>query len=69
MFKFYKKYIPGYSRIIILVNRLILKNTTLLWTAVEQEAIDTLREGLKNAPFMEYLNVMGTFTLETDASG
>jgi len=39
------------------------------WTTVEQEAFDTLRERLKNAPFMEYPNDTGTFTLETDASG
>jgi len=30
---------------------------------------DTLRERLKNAPFMEYPIDTGTFTLETDASG
>jgi len=40
-----------------------------IWTAVEQEAFDTLRERLKNAPFMEYPNDTGVFTLETDASG
>jgi len=68
MFQFYKKYIPGYSTIIVPLNRLLLKNATFTSTTVEQEAFDTLRERWKNAPFIEYPNDTGTFTLETDAS-
>jgi len=69
MFQFYKKYIPGYSTIIIPLNRLLLKNAMFIWTAAEQEKFDTVRERLQNAPFMEYQNDTGVFTLEKDASG
>jgi len=68
MFQFYKKYIPGYSTIIIPLNRLLLKNASFHWTEVEQAAFEKVRTGLKNAPFMEYPSDEGIFTLETDAS-
>jgi len=68
MFQFYKKYIPGYSTLVAPLNRLLLKNAPFIWTAVEQEAFEIVRDKLKNAPFMQYPNDTGVFTLETDAS-
>jgi len=68
MFQFYKKFIPNYSTILIPLNRLLLQKATFRWTEVEQEAFDCLRDKLKNAPFMQYPNDTGVFTLETDAS-
>jgi len=66
--KFYKKFIPNYSTIVIPLNRLLQQKATFRWTEVEQEAFDCLREKLKNAPFIQYPNDTGVFTLETDAS-
>jgi len=68
MFQFYKKYIPNYLTIVIPLNRLLLQKATFRWTTIEQEAFDCLRDKLKNAPFMQYPNDTGVFTLETNAS-
>jgi len=68
MFKFYKKYIPGYSTVVIPLNRLLLKNASFVWTEIEQEAFESLKKKLKNAPFMQYPNDTGLFSTETDAS-
>jgi len=51
---------------VIPLNRLLLKNASFVLTEIEQEAFESLRDRLKNAPFMQYLNNMGLFTLETD---
>jgi len=45
-----------------------LQKATLRWKEIEQKAFDCLRDKLKNAPFMQYPNDTGVFTLETDAS-
>jgi len=50
------------------LNRLLLQKATFRWTKIEQAAFDCLRDKLKNAPFMQYPNDTGVFTLETDAS-
>jgi len=68
MFQFYVKYIPGYSTVVIPLNRLLLKIASFVSTKNEQEAFESLRERLKNAPFMQYPNDTGLFTLESDAS-
>jgi len=66
MFQFYKKYIPVYSTVVIPLNRLLLKDASFVWTEVEQKAFKSLKEKLKNAPFMQCPNDTGLFTLETD---
>jgi len=68
MFQFYKKFIPNYWTIVLPLNRLLLQKATFRWTEIEQEAFNCLRDKLKNAPFMQYPNNTGVFTLETDAS-
>jgi len=68
MFQFYKKYIPNYSTIVIPLNKLLLQTAMFRWTTIEQEEFECLKDKLKNAPFMQYPNDTGVFTLETDAS-
>jgi len=50
----YKNYIQDFSSLVSPLNRLLLKNATFCWTEVEQVAFETLRERLKNVPFMYY---------------
>jgi len=45
-----------------------MQKATFRWTEIELEAYDCLRDKLKNAPFVQYPNDAGVFTLETDAS-
>jgi len=63
MFQFYKKFIPNYSTIVIPLNRLLLHRATFRWTEIEQEAFAGLRDKFQNAPFMQYFNDTGVFTL------
>jgi len=50
------------------LNRLLGKNIEYKWTSIENDAFLELREGLKNAPFMDYPTANGKFTLITDTS-
>jgi len=50
------------------LNRLLGKDIDFKWTSVENDAFLELKEGLKNAPFMEYSTATGKYTLITDAS-
>jgi len=59
---------PRYSHIVQTLSRLLGKDIKYKWTSVENDAFMELRDGLKNAPFMEYPTADGKFTLITDAS-
>jgi len=50
------------------LNRLLGKNIEYKWTSIENDAFLELREGLKNAPFMDYPTANCKFTLITDTS-
>jgi len=59
LFQLYKKFIPRYSHMVQTLNRLLGKNIDYKWTSVENDALMTVRKGLKNAPFMEYPTAKG----------
>jgi len=63
LFKFHKKFIPRYSHMVQTHNRLLGKDIDFKWMSVENDAFMELREGLKNAPFMEYPTATGKYTL------
>jgi len=50
------------------LNRILGKDVEYKWTSGKNDAFMELREGLKNAPFMEYSTANGKFKLITDAS-
>jgi len=50
------------------LNRILGMDVEYKWTFVENDAFMELREGLKNAPFMDYPTASGKFTLITEAS-
>jgi len=50
------------------LNRLLGKDVEYKWTSVQNDAFMELREGPKNALFMNYSTANGKFTLISDAS-
>jgi len=50
------------------LNKLLGKDIEYKWTSVENDAFMELRNGLKNAPFMEYPTADGKLTLINDTS-
>jgi len=44
------------------LNRLLGKDIDFKWTSVENDAFMDLREGLKNAPFIEYPTASEKYT-------
>jgi len=67
LFQFYKKFIPYYSHMVQILNRLLGKDIDYNRMSVENDAFMALREGLRNTPFMEYATATGKYTLITDA--
>ena len=65
---FYRKFIPNFSNIIAPLNLLTQKNEPWIWTRLQQNAFDTLKQIFSSAPVLLIPNVTCPFTVMTDAS-
>jgi hypothetical protein len=66
---FYQSFIRGFSKITLPLNALTKKGVEFQWMAAAQEAFDTLKEKMTEAPVLAHPNLTKPFELEVDASG
>ena len=66
---YYRKFVKGYSKIALPLNRLLTKNTLFKWTQDCQTAFDSLKQASTNTPILAYPNFQKQFILSCDASG
>ena len=63
---YYRRFVPGFSKIAAPLNALTRKDVAYVWT---QQAFERLKELLTSAPLLKYPDFKKSFILETDASG
>ena len=68
LFNFYKKFVQGYSKICAPLFGLLQKDKPFLWNESCQNAFDTLKNALINAPVLAYPDMNRGFSLSCDAS-
>jgi hypothetical protein len=66
---FYRSFIRGFSKITLPLNALTKKGLEFQWTTAAQEAFDTLKEKMTEAPVLAHPDLTKPFELEVDASG
>ena len=66
---YYRRFIPGFSRIASPLFNMTHKDTEFVWDARCQHAFDHLKSLLADAPLLVYPDLTKKFVLETDASG
>jgi hypothetical protein len=66
---FYRSFIRGFSKITLPLNALTKKGVEFQWTRAAQEAFDTLKEKMTEAPVLAHPDLTKPFELEVDASG
>lgn len=64
----YKKFIPGYSKICAPLFQLLQKNTKFVWTEKCQNALDILKKLLCSSPILAFPDMNKPFILTCDAS-
>lgn len=65
----YRKFVKGYSKVALPLNRLLTKNTRFKWTTECQDTFEMLKEKLTNTPLLAYSDFRRQFILSCDASG
>lgn len=65
---YYRKFIRNFSKIAKPLTDLTKKDNPFHWTETQQNAFDTLKQKLCEAPILKYPDFDKTFTLTTDAS-
>ena len=65
---YYRRFVEGFARVAGPLHHLTRKDAEFNWTRVCQEALDTLKRKLVEAPVLVYPNFDLGFILETDAS-
>ncbi|XP_073033776.1 uncharacterized protein [Primulina eburnea] len=63
----YRKFIQGFSSIVVPMNSLTKKNAKFIWGLACQESFDRLKKALTLAPVLAMPSVQGEFVLYTDA--
>jgi hypothetical protein len=66
---FYRSFIQGFSKITLPLNALTRKGVEFQWTVAAQEAFDTLKQKMMEAPVLAHPDLSKPFELEVDASG
>ena len=66
---YYRKFIPHFSRVASPLHALTHKDVPYDWSAECQQAFQTLKQLLMEAPILAYPDFTRDFLLETDASG
>ena len=66
---YYRRFIPGFSKIAAPLFNLTHKDTKFLWDSQCQGTFDHLKNLLINSPLLVYPNFAKSFVLETDVSG
>ena len=65
---FYQKFISNFSNIITPLNLLTQKNKPWIWTRLQQNAFDTLKQIFSSAPVLLIPDVTCPFTVMTNTS-
>ena len=66
---YHRAHIQGYAGITTSLYELVKPKRTFIWTEVQQEAFDALKDALTKAPCLTFPLPVGTFILDCDASG
>lgn len=64
---YYRKFIAHYGLISRPLTDLLKKNTCFIWTDTTQQAFDSLKSALVQAPVLDFPNFKLPFAIETDA--
>jgi hypothetical protein len=66
---FYRRFIEGYSRVVLPLTNLLKKTKKFLWTKLAQEAFDTLKTLFTTAPILKHFDPDLPTHLHADSSG
>jgi hypothetical protein len=66
---FYRRFIEGYSHVVLLITNLLRKSKKFLWTPQAQEAFDKLKKSFTTAPILKHFDPDLPITLHADSSG
>jgi hypothetical protein len=66
--RYYRRFIPNFSKIVKPLTELLIKNTPFVWNRRTDEAFITLKDLLTSEPLLQYPDFMKPFVLTTDAS-
>jgi hypothetical protein len=65
---YYKKFIKGYAKITVLMEKLLRKDTKFQWNEDCQHGLDTLKENMVTTPILVFPDWEKTFHVHVDAS-
>jgi hypothetical protein len=65
---FYRRFVPNFSTLAAPLNEIVKKNVAFKWEQDQEDAFNTLKEKLMNAPILALPNFAKTFEIECDAS-
>jgi len=65
---YYRQFIHNFSKVAQPLNQLLCKKTSYIWTELQQEAFEELKQRLTTAPILKYPDFDRLFILATDAS-
>ena len=66
---YYRRFVPGFSKVASSLNALTRKSIAFVWTPECRKAFEQLKTLLVTAPLLRYPDFSKPFILETDASG
>jgi len=66
---FYRRFIDGYSRVVLPITHLLRKGQRFLWSAEAQAAFDELKSLFTSAPILGHFDPKLPVTLHADSSG
>lgn len=66
---YYRRFIEGYSKITVPLNKLLQSDQKFIWTPECQKSFDLLKSKLTSAPILAFPDMSKEFFLTTDASG